>query len=717
MEKISSLPDKIIEYSFYLLFFFVPLILTPWNYELFEYNKIMLTYGLTIIIAGAWFGKSILAKKFRIQRTPLDLPILIFLISQLLSFYFSIDRHVSIWGYYSRFNGGLLSTVSYILLYYAFVTNFPREKLAKLFSFILTSGALVALYGILEHFGIDKNIWLQDVQNRVFSTLGQPNWLAAYLVILLPITIALALKSQVPSTKIQTSSKLQAPKSKLRVLNLEFGIWDLFGAWNLKFWILALLFYLCLLFTKSRSGFLGFWASYAVFWPMAYLSIGKNIKKIFLLFTSSFLLLTFIFGSPFSQLNRATLPQIFQAGKAQVPPPSLSPEFKITESSEIRNIVWKGAVEVARHYPLFGSGVETFAFSYYQFRPKEHNLTSEWDFLYNKAHNEYLNYAATTGFFGLGAYLLLIGSFVWWNIKNLKYQISNIKSISNIKYQIGIFAGYASILITNFFGFSVVIVNLFFFLIPAISFLLLSPPPQGVNRITPLRWNRSYTLGTCLFILFVICYLLFVISRMWYADTLFSRASALFEAQKYQEAYPSTKQAVNLFPSEPIYRNQYSQVLANLSLTAFEAQEATLSQTLANMALSESDKSLTISPFNVNFWKARTKVFYTLGQIEESFFQKAIEALLVAKNLSPTDPKITYNLGLLQNQIGDKKAAISAMEETIELKPDYRDAHFALSLFYKESGFSEKAREELKYILEKINPMDEEAKKKLEEWK
>jgi tetratricopeptide (TPR) repeat protein len=204
---------------------------------------------------------------------------------------------------------------------------------------------------------------------------------------------------------------------------------------------------------------------------------------------------------------------------------------------------------------------------------------------------------------------------------------------------------------------------------------------------------------------------------MWYADTLFSRASALFEAQKYQEAYSSTKQAVNLFPSEPIYRNQYSQVLANLSLTAFEAQEATLSQTLANMALSESDKSLTISPFNVNFWKARTKVFYTLGQIEESFFQKAIEALLVAKNLSPTDPKITYNLGLLQNQIGDKKAAISAMEETIELKPDYRDAHFALSLFYKESGFSEKAREELKYILEKINPMDEEAKKKLEEWK
>jgi putative inorganic carbon (hco3(-)) transporter len=60
----------------------------------------------------------------------------------------------------------------------------------------------------------------------------------------------------------------------------------------------------------------------------------------------------------------------------------------------------KGAWELTKKYPLFGSGVETFAYSYYNVRPVEHNLVTEWDFLYNKAHNEFLNYAATTGFVG-----------------------------------------------------------------------------------------------------------------------------------------------------------------------------------------------------------------------------------------------------------------------------------------------------------------------------
>src|SRR5581483_2891044 len=40
----------------------------------------------------------------------------------------SLDQHVSIWGYYSRFNGGLLSTISYIALYYALVSNFQEDK-------------------------------------------------------------------------------------------------------------------------------------------------------------------------------------------------------------------------------------------------------------------------------------------------------------------------------------------------------------------------------------------------------------------------------------------------------------------------------------------------------------------------------------------------------------------------------------------------------------
>ena len=111
-------------------------------------------------------------------------------------------------------------------------------------------------------------------------------------------------------------------------------------------------------------------------------------------------------------------------GQEQPTGPAL--EVGGTESGEIRKYVWQGAFNAWKSTPktmLIGTGTETFAFAFYQFRPVGHNLTSEWDFLYNKAHNEYLNYLATTGIFGLGSYLLFIGSFIVWFIKT---QISNL---------------------------------------------------------------------------------------------------------------------------------------------------------------------------------------------------------------------------------------------------------------------------------------------------
>lgn len=128
-----------------------------------------------------------------------------------------------------------------------------------------------------------------------------------------------------------------------------------------------------------------------------------------------------------------------------------------SESGDIRKIVWKGALGVWRRYPLFGSGVETFAYSYYNFRPAEHNLVSEWDFLYNKAHNEYLNFLATTGIFGLGTYLLLQ---VWISIWLLKHN------------QVAFLSGLIALSVSNFFGFSTVPVALLFWLYPAFAFVL-----------------------------------------------------------------------------------------------------------------------------------------------------------------------------------------------------------------------------------------------------
>ena len=129
--KLLNICNKVIEYSFYLLFFLVPLAFTSDTSELFEFNKLWITFIITVVIGFFWVTKMIIKKEFRLQRTPLDIPIGLFLISEVISTFLSLDMHTSLWGYYSRFNGGLFSILSYVFLYYAFVTNLKDEEVKK----------------------------------------------------------------------------------------------------------------------------------------------------------------------------------------------------------------------------------------------------------------------------------------------------------------------------------------------------------------------------------------------------------------------------------------------------------------------------------------------------------------------------------------------------------------------------------------------------------
>jgi len=115
--------DRILKFLYGSLFFLTPLIFATSTSELFEFNKMIFIYLITILIGFFWLLKMILAKKMIFKKTPLDIPIILFLFSQVMATIFSIDRHVSFFGYYGRFNGGLLSIISYIILYYGFVSN------------------------------------------------------------------------------------------------------------------------------------------------------------------------------------------------------------------------------------------------------------------------------------------------------------------------------------------------------------------------------------------------------------------------------------------------------------------------------------------------------------------------------------------------------------------------------------------------------------------
>lgn len=740
--------NKVIEYSFYALFLLVPLAFTSATSELFEMNKMWLTWGLTIVIAMFWFTKMVLQKKFFIQRTPLDIPIGLFLFSQIISTIFSLDPHTSLWGYYSRFNGGLLSMFSYVFLYYAFLSNFQTNATAMVKRSLLlslASGLIVALWGLPSHFGfdptclmfrghLDVSCWTADFMPRVriFSTLGQPDWLAAYLAVLIPISLAYIIS------------------------NWQSKSW--------KFWTLvslATLFYIDILYTQARSGFLGIWLS-LLFFIAIYLWLERSKTKLFSvenlksplgISILGLLLITFIIGMPINQLRGFTLGGItshfqkIQTPKNQNQPTSTSATSQVnmggTESGDIRLLVWEGAINTWKSNPIFGTGVETFAFAYYKYKPVEQNLTSEWNFLYNKAHNEYLNYLATTGLFGLGTYLTMIVLFLVFCIKYFASSIKEkLQNNENLTLIVALIAAYVSILVTNFFGFSVVIINIYLFIIPAFIFIL----TQKIKTETaPIQTNKAAKIENdspiwqwtpIFFILISGIFMLFSLIRFWQADIAFALGYNLDRALAYQQAYPNLHKAIELRDNEPVFKDELSlnDAIVAAELVTQKAQDASTQQqainvanSLAQEAINTSNEVVSQHPNNPVFWKTRVRLFFTLSQVDSRYLPRALDAIEKASILAPNDANILYNLGVLYGQNNNIDKGISALEKTISLKPNYKEAHYGLGLFYHQkaldkngnvvdSNMQQKAVAQIQYILDHISSTDADAQKSLKDW-
>lgn len=631
---------RVIRWSFHLLVVVIPLIFLPNTSELFEFNKMIVVYLLTTVITSAWIAEMLIQKKVIFTRTSLDWPILIFLASQILSLIFSIDQRTSWLGYYSRFNGGFVSLVCYSLLYWAFVTFMDAKSSMSTVKCALSTAAIVSIYGVLQHFGIDDQIWVQDVKTRVFSTLGQPNWLAAFLVALIFIPISLAIKSQ--NRTLRTS-----------------------------YLALSTTMFITLLFTKSRSGLLAFGISSVIYWGLSFRDLGKldfrSIRNlvIYVLLT---LTLTLTIPNPIRDL-------ILRTEHLALSTVSTGPALETggTESGVIRKIVWTGAIRIWKFTPKnfwIGTGPETFAMAYYQHRPIEHNQTSEWELLYNKAHNEFLNYLSTTGFLGLGSYLLLLGAMLFVLIKKM--------SPENWALRTAILAGGVSIPITNFWGFSVVTSNLLLFLLPALA-VSFNTDPRQFDHLTVKQITRPQQFGF-LICIFTFCYLIFNIFKYWLADTQYAAGqkdlktfTATEDPSYIASSYANYLSAYNLNPNDPPILSDLATVMAYVSILTSDS-DATASSDLAQTAMALSQRAIDTSPFHPNHYKTRSRTAIILSTVDPTYLDVAKSALLTAQKISPTDPRIPYNLAAVAKYQNQTATASAYLKQSLDLKPDFADA-------------------------------------------
>ncbi len=657
-----------IQNLYLILFFCLPLIFSSFNSELFELPKTYFLYSLTLLITLTHLLNFFRSQKPLFKKTSLNIIFFIFLFSQIISTVTSIDPHTSLFGYYSRLNGGLLSLISFFLLFTILPLYINRRFTQKIILASLISGFFVASYGILEHFGINDHLWVQDVRSRVFSTLGQPNWLAAYLAILIPLTLY----------------QLHTSRSTLK---------------KILYLLLIFIFYLCLLFTKSKSGIFAAVSSVSLFYILYFIrQKSKNLPILALIFTL-FISLSLIINNPIKDFVFFTRQSSSVGGPQKLDINNSTLEIdnlNITPSGEIRQIVWQGAFDLWRQHPLFGTGTETFAYSYYWTRPQEHNLTSEWDFLYNKAHNEYLNFLATTGIFGLGSYLLLIFSTLVYFIK--KIFIKNNRPLLNI----ALLCAYLSILITNAFGFSVIITSLYFFLLPIFSY--------PVSRSPTIQFSRPQKYISFTFIIIFALYFSQKILYYYLADITYNQALSADNRQQYLQAKSLINQSLGYRPNEPIYHSKAAFINAKIALENPDNSD------YQNQSIRHLTLAAKISPFNTNIWKEQALTLFYLSTLDSKYFPLSITALENVTRLAPTDAKTYYLIGKYYQATQNYSQAITAYQKAIQLKSNYDHAYFSLAQIQFEQKDYAAAKINFENTL-KYAPKNEQAKdylKKLE---
>ncbi len=696
-QKIDRLLQKIIFVLLNIVVFSTPFVFTWFNQELFEFNKMIFVYIFTSLIVGLWCLRSLVRRQWLWQYKTHNYLILIFLLSQLVSTLFSIHPRTSIFGYYTRFNGGLLSIFAYAALFYGAQYNLKKEQLTLLLKNLLFAGLLISLYAIPERFGhslsclivtghYDVTCWVQDVQNRVFATFGQPNWLAAFLIMLIPLAIW---------QFWQYLEKSNKPKLSLKAIYYA---------------LLIVLLSMALLFTKSRSGLLALGIALIFQLAAQKLVIKKKIRNTLLLLPFVLILLVSIIFSPSLSLSSPNQSIISSLTDGLSTENSLSEEAEITnlpqaggsKSSDIRRVVWQGAWKVWQRYPVFGSGVETFAYSYYQDRPAEHNLLSEWDFLYNKAHNELLNFLATTGIVGLLSYLsLFVALFIYlikqWQLKQLTSQ------------KIALASSLLAMFISNFFGFSTVTSNLLFAIFASVLL--------QTDQVWPKIKNKKFNFLEYLAIVFLLL-AVFTLNRgvwkIWRADYLFSNGKTHIQQGNWQSGLQLIQKSIDLSPKEALFYDELASQYSILAIAFAKDNQATNSAEFAEAAIQTSNFVQKINPAHLNFYKSRSRIFIRLAQISNGFYTAAKDSLLTAIKLSPTEAKLYYNLALVEEEMGEQEKAIELLNEAIELKANYWQAYYALGRILELQGKTQEAADYYQLILEKIDPNNDSAQEALE---
>ncbi len=398
------------------IFVMVPVVLDPSkilvNADVAYYPlKLEVLMGLSAALLVAVLGVVVLRRK-PFLRVPVLIPALAFLGVSALSTLFSDNPWYSLFG--DRYDG-LLSLAGGVLLFYALtrVLNSPLRVRIFLAAGVATA-VLVSVFGISQKYGLDmisgwEAPWSVNLIERSFSTVGNPITLAAYLTLMMGAAAALCFKA---------------------------GSWAGRAPWLFALAVIGA----CWLYTDTRGAMLGVGVALPVILsmglrrmgtvrpllaPLAALLAGMAaaivaaaaavgnlalhallaaILAACLALIAGMGLWLFQRGKRKARLLLVPLAILIVAGIAAAAygnstlPDRLTTSLASDPDVQVRLLSWRDAIPMILERPLLGHGPDNFAAPFLPHISEDLAAVSTGRI--DKAHNDFLQVAATTGLLG-----------------------------------------------------------------------------------------------------------------------------------------------------------------------------------------------------------------------------------------------------------------------------------------------------------------------------
>ncbi len=637
----DNIYQKLLTILLQLLLITIPLFASKYVYD-FRVNQEAILKLFNVILFAIFLMKIINTGKYSLQRTKLDLPLILFSLVLFLSLFISKTKAVS----FQEF----IIFLSYILIFFLITNNLNRKKDFNPFIYLFfIISLLVSIYTLMQYYGIDP--YLSDLHNLT-STIGQKNWISNYLAMIFPVVFSYFLLEQTKKNKI-------------------------------KYFFLLSILYATLMICQSR----GIWISISLTVILAIYIIFKfNLLKIFQenkkrlsLLLLIFLVITIIYSTD-NPLNKSAI---------TVPQRALSTFDEQDPSINTRLLIWKTTLEMIKDNPIFGSGIGTFKMNYLNYQAeflKNNPYYIQYSGKAGEAHNEYLQMWAEIGIVGLGIFIGIILIFYSLIIDYWKENDSDKEKIIVFGLVSGITCFLIHCLFT--FPFHVPALGVTFFALLGLTVIYARkinlPKTYSDNRTkeSKLKNKRIKITLTIIVLVFMIWAINLIAVRPYIAEIKYFKGMRHNVDGNYSEALSYFEQAASLYPYN-------GRILHALGTTYYN---------LGNLTKAE-EVLLQTTRYRID-----AKTFYNLGLVyrQAGLFSKAEEEFRYAAYLIPKFTKAYYDLGYLYFTQEKYDDTIEQWNKILEIEPNFNNKYIVLNnlgIVYKKKEMPDKA---LEYFLEAL---------------